>query len=489
VPVIPVWLRPKPTPEWSQIVLLGATGIRMMLSLGLTILVGRFLSPREFGGFALVATVFGLAHEFTDMGTGNVAVRAAARSRDNERTILEQLLGLRLMLSLVAALACAGFALAQTDSMLRGMLLATSVVLIFSYVSACSAVFQLRQAQVPPSVLSVLVQIATLMTAAILVAIPVGGGWLPGVIVARELLVVVGTLALGIRVVGYTPWPRFSGTALRSFFGAAAVVALATLAYHFQLQGGLFWVQVMRPEAELGAFAAAQRPLTPLLFIPWVVMLPLVPLLSWLVVHDPAAFRRQGQGAIDLSIGLGAVMAVVTLLLAEPVLAFLYGERFSTGPLSATTTLRWLALSLGCSFVVAALSTVLVAAHREWALLRLSASGLVLYAAGNLLLVSGMGFNGSAIATALSLGVMTIGGLALIGWMGVLPGLRTVLILLPAAVLFPLLELLPGPPFVTLALATPLTCIALAAVWKFPGLAANRAEQVTLTRQALAGHG
>jgi O-antigen/teichoic acid export membrane protein len=469
--------------------MLAATGSRMLLSVGLTILVGRCLSPREFGGFALVATVFGLAHEFTDMGTGNVAVRAAARARANERTILEQLLGLRLVLSLVAALACAGFALSQTDGMLRGMLLATAVVLAFSYVSACSTVFQLRQAQIAPAVLSVGVQVAALVAAAILLGVPVGGGWLAGVVVGREVLVVVGTLALGIRLIGYTPWPRFSGSALRSFFGAAAVVAVATLIYHFQLQGGVFWVQIMRPEPELGAFAAAQRPLTPLLFIPWVVMLPLVPLLSWLVARDPAAFRRQGQGAVDLSIGLGAVMAVVTLVLARPTLTFLYGERFSAGPLSAVTTLRWLALSLGCSFVVAALSTVLIAAHREWALLRLSIMGLAIYGAVNLLMLPGAGFVGSAIATAAALGAMTLGGLILIGTLGVLPGQRTAMILLPAAVLFPLLDLLSGPPFVILVTGALLTCCALAAVWRFPGIGASRAEQVLLTRQALADHG
>src|SRR5262245_41875792 len=111
--MIPERLRPKPTPEWSQIVMLGAIDMRMELSIGLTMLVGRLLSPQEFGGFALVATVFGLAHEFTDMGTGNVAVRATAVDRANERQILQQLLGLRLILSLVAALACACYALMQ----------------------------------------------------------------------------------------------------------------------------------------------------------------------------------------------------------------------------------------------------------------------------------------------------------------------------------------------------------------------------------------
>src|SRR6201989_3001479 len=101
---VPERLRPKATPEWSQVILLGATAIRLATSLGLIILAGRFLSPADFGAFALVSTAFTLAHEFTDMGTGNVAVRTTARARESERGILENLLGLRLVLSVVAAL-------------------------------------------------------------------------------------------------------------------------------------------------------------------------------------------------------------------------------------------------------------------------------------------------------------------------------------------------------------------------------------------------
>lgn len=484
--MIPERLRPKPTPEWSQMVLLAATAVRMASSLGLTIMAGRFLSPAEFGGFALVTTAFGLAHEFTDMGTGNVAVRAAARARDSERTVLENLLGLRLILSILAGLVCAGFALARTDGILRGMLLATSVVLAFSYVSAFSMVFQLRQAQMLPAMLTVLAQLAAVAAAALLLALSVDGDFLSSVIVGREVAVVVGTMALAIGLLGYTPHPRFTRVAMRSFFGVAMVVALATLAYHFQLQGGIFWVQVMRPEAEVGAFAAALRPLTAILFLPWLVMLPVVPLLSWLAAEDRGAFMRQSQAAMDLLIGLGAVMAVITFQLAEPLMAFLYGARFSEGPLSAVSTLRWFALPLGASFAVAALSTVLVGDHREWALLGVSAGGCVVYSVLNMMLLPDVGFVGSAIATACSVGVIAFGGMLLIGRIGVVPGRRTVQILLPAAILFALLSLLSGPPFLQVALAAPLTLAALAAVWRFPSLASSRAEQVALSRDALA---
>jgi O-antigen/teichoic acid export membrane protein len=484
--MIPERLRPKATPEWSQMLLLAATAVRMVSSLGLTIMAGRALSPGEFGGFALVTTAFGLAHEFTDMGSGNVAVRAAARERHNERTILEHLLGLRLILCVVAGLACAGFALARTDGILRGLLLGTSAVLAFSYVSAFNTVFQLRQAQIRPAILSVAAQLVAVATGALLLVVSVDGRLLAGVIIMREAAVVVGTTLLATNLLGYSPRPRFSGAALRSFFGVAIVVALATLAYHLQLQGGIFWVQVMRPEAELGAFAAAQRPLNSILFLPWLVMLPMVPLLSWLAATDRGAFVRQSQAAIDLLIGLGAVMAVVTFQLAEPLLAFLYGARFSTGSLSAVGTMHWLAPPLGASFAVAALSTILLADHREWALLGVSAGGCVAYAVLNVLLLPDAGFVGSAIATAGSLGLVALGGMLIVGGLGIVPGRRTLQILLPAAILFLLLRILSGPPFLQLLVAAPLTLAALAAVWRFPSLASSRKEQMALSQEALA---
>jgi O-antigen/teichoic acid export membrane protein len=486
---IPEWLRPKPTPEWSQVVLLAATAVQMASSLLLTIMAGRSLTPAEFGGFALVTTTFGLSHQFTDLGTVNVAVRAAARARDSERSVLENLLALRLILSILAGLACAGFALARTDGILRAMLLATSGVLVFSYASAFRTVFQLRQAQILPAILIVIAQLAAVAAAAVMLALSVDGGLLSGVIVAREAVVIVGTAVLAIGLLGYAPYPRFTRDALRSFFGVALIVALATIAYHFQLQGGPFWVQVMRPEEELGAFGAALRPLTPILMLPWLVMLPMVPLLSWLAVENRAAFIRQSQAGIDLLTGLGAVMAVATFELAEPLMAFLYGARFSEGALSAVGTLRWFALPLGASFAVAALSTILLADHREWSLLGVSAAGCVIYAVLNLLLLPDVGFVGSAIASACSVGVVAPAGMLILATIGVVPGKRTLAILFPAVMLIPILHFLPGPPFVHLLLAAPMVLAALAAVWRFPSLAASRQEQMALSREALARNG
>jgi hypothetical protein len=118
-------------------------------------------------------------------------------------------------------------------------------------------------------------------------------------------------------------------------------------------------------------------------------------------------------------------------------------------------------------------------------LLGVSAGGLAIYTALNLALLPSAGFVGSAIATAGSLGFVTVGGMLILARMGVWPNVRTLQILLPAAVLSLGLPLLSGSPFVQLLIATPLTLAALAVLWRFPSLASSRAEQVALTREAL----
>lgn len=482
-------LRPQATPEGSLVVLLGATAGRMLLSLALTMLLGRNLPVEAFGFFALVSTVFSLAHLFTDMGTGNVAVRDTVRSPQQEGRTLEGLLGLRLVLSVLAALACAGLALFQPSWEQRLILLAAAAILLLSYFSAFSTVFQLRHAQLAPALLNVLTQLGTLLGCAVMVGFKAAGAVFAVAILCRDLAGMVGTRLLAVRLLGYSPRPRLRGVALRPFFGKAGIVALTTLCYHTQFHGGMFFVQFLRPEAELGAFAAAFRPMTPFLFVPWVLMLPLVPLLSWLADGRRAEFRRQTQGALELCAGVGAIVAVAAVQLAPAALLFLYGAKFSEGPLAAVAVFRWLALPLGCSFVAAALATALLADNRERQLLRLSLASLVLYLAANFVLLPRFQFTGAAIATAAAAGLMTVGGVALLGRgrEGFVPGARLLLFLLPAAALYFCLGFVAGPAVVQLAIGGLLSALAVLAVWNMPGVAAYREEQARLGALARPG--
>ncbi len=481
-------LWPEPTPEASQAVLLVATAGRMALSLLLTITVGRYLPPEDLGFFALVSTIFGLGHEVTDMGSGNVAVRMIAREPASERRILDYLLGLRLVLSLAAAAAAAMLALFQPSRYREAMVFGTAAILGFAYVGGVNTAYMVRQRQIPPSLVSVGVQFAALVAALALVRSAAPAGWFPAIVLLREAAVLVALQILGTRLLGYVPQPRFSRAALGPFFGRAAIVAASTLFYHLQLQGGMFFIEFLRPDREMAPFGAALRPLAPVLFIPWVLMLPLIPLLSWLAARRRADFARQARGTMELAIGFGAVVAVTTWQLAPALLELLYGDKFTTGPLSAIGTLRWLALPLGCSFLTAAISTILLADHREAAVLRLTGFGLLIYVAGNLVLLPLWGFVGSAASSAVSILVLTLGGLRLLGTAPerIVPGPATLLYLLPAAAMSAGLAVAPNAMLPRLALGALLSAAAMLAVWQVPAAQRYRRDQADLSRSALA---
>lgn len=463
--------------------LLTAMAARMMLSLILTMLLGRNLSAAEFGFFALVSTVFAVAHDFTDMGSGNVAIRDTVRAPQSERAMLETLLGFRRGLSALAALACVALAFFEPSRSHQYVLLAAGPVLMLSYLSAFNTVFQLRQAQLAPGLVNVLAQLGTLAASALLLGLKAAGVLVTVLVPLRELAILLLGRILAVRVLGYRPRPRLRHATMRPFFGKASVVALSTLFYHLQFQGGIVFVHLLRPEAELGAFAAAFRPISPFLTVPWVLMLPLVPLLSWLAAARRDEFRRQTLGALHLCAGLGAVVAVGSGQLAPAVLQFLYGAKFSEGPLAAVEVFRWMSLPLGCSFATAAMATALLADNRERRLLQLTLVSLVFYVGANLVLLPLFQFRGGAIATALAVVLMTLGGLALLrqGADGFAPGVRTLLFFLPAAALFAVLHFLSGPPFFQLALGGLLSGAAVIAVLRLPGVAHYRAEQARLS--------
>jgi len=269
-------------------------------------------------------------------------------------------------------------------------------------------------------------------------------------------------------------------------------VAAAALVYHSQIQSGIFFVEFMRPEEELAPFGAALRPLAPLLQIPNILMLPVIPLLSWLSAGRRADFERQARANIALFIGFSAVTVVAAYQMAPTVLELLYGAKFATGPLSAVETLRWLSLPLGGAFASAAIAAVLLASNREVAMLKLTCLSFVIYVAANLYLLPRYGFNGAAMASALASAIMTAGGLLLMRFGGenALPGAEILIYFVPGILLFVLLEIVgayfaPDAVFPHFAAGALLSGIAMIAVWQLPAAVRSREEQSSLARLAL----
>ncbi len=470
--------------------MLVAAGSSLVLSLALTIVLGRALKIEDFGFFALVSTVFVLTRAVVDLGVGNVVAREAASAPAEERTRLEQLLGLKLALSAAAALTCAALALSQPSLAQRAVLLAVAVLLPSFHLTGLTTVFQVRQRQGRLALVTVLAQSLALAGAALLLALR-APGWTFGALVAlRETAVVFGIWRLAARILGYEPRPSLDRKALADLVRLGFGYGASSLLYTLTFQQGLFFVRFLRPPQELGAFAAALRPVAPLVAVPALLLSPLVPLLSAPRLR-PDAFQRQAWGTLGLAVGVGSVMAVAGAELAPAALAVLYGGRFQVGPLSAVAAFRWVSAALGAAIVLEAVAVVLLSGRRERPLLALSAAALVVNVAATLVLLPRLGFTGAAAALAGAMGFGAVCGLFLCRapGEGASPFLRALVFLVPSGVLAAALAWTPmaGPPLLRLLVGGLLSLAALASLWGLPGVAAFRREQSSLSAPAKDG--
>ncbi len=372
----------------------------MGLALLITIYVARALAPGAFGFFALVGTVFALARKLLDLGLGNVAARDIARDPRRERPILEGMMGYRRFAGIGLALLLWMFALVQKSGPERSILFAAGIVLLFTEPAALDPVFQVRQAQAGPALLTLFGGLLVLGGSVLFRRAGIAGaafGWL---LVAREAITLLGTKLLAERLLGYHPTPGFRGRALKAFVRPALIFGLASLIYTIYFHCDVFFVYALRGKDELGAYAAAFRPINPLLGLPWLLMVPLIPVLSSTTAQDMNLFARQVRGACALALGIGACSLVAGVQLAPDLAQLLYKGQYLHGPLACVSAFRWLAIALGMVCVTTVLTASLLGAGKEKLLLAIGSAALLVNATLNLLLLRRYNFTAAGFATA-----------------------------------------------------------------------------------------
>jgi O-antigen/teichoic acid export membrane protein len=392
----------------GQVVLLGAYVARVVLGVALTAVLGRALAPDAFGFFALVATIYLVAQSLLDLGSGMLAIREIARDPSRERPLVEGLMGWRQAVGVALAAVVFGFSLWESDPGRRAVLWGTAGSLLVMAPAAALPAFQARQAQGGPALVGMLGQAVVLAGAVAFHAFGASGPEYAWLLVLREVLTQAVIWLLAVWGLGYRPRPGLRGRGLRQLLGPALVFGGAVLAHDLCLYANVFLVRALGGEIQLGAYAAALRPLNPLLVLPPILMLPLLPVFSASALRSRDEYAAHVGGAASLLGGLGALGAAAGIGLAPDLVQLLYGGRYLAGELQAVTAFRWLCVALAAVFAAAPFTVALLADGRERVLLALASLGLATSVTGNVLFVPIRGFTAAAAVTA---GTETVVGL------------------------------------------------------------------------------
>jgi O-antigen/teichoic acid export membrane protein len=358
-------------------------------------LLFRHLGVRDTGRYVTALSLVAIVGSLSDLGLTAVGVRELSRRPPGERWALaKDLLGLRIILTVAGSAAVIGIAwAAYSVTLADGVALACVGLLLQATQDnfALPLVVDLRLAWV--SALDLARQLLTTMLTVALVLL--GATLVPflGISIPVGAVVLVATVRLvrGTRSLA----PTFSVRRWRKFMRAMLPYSAATAASALYFRVSILLVSALSTGAQLGYFSASFRIIEVLTLVPALLASSAFPIFARAARDDHERLGYALSRVFDVSVIVGAWVAVSTAVGAPLAIAIIGGPKFQP----AVSVLAIQGVGLGAMFVSLVWAYGLLSLGLFRVILRLSVSALVL----NALLVAPLvlldGARGAAVGT------------------------------------------------------------------------------------------
>ncbi len=422
-------------------------------------LVVRHLGVEGYGRLALVGSIVFAATALTEGGLANVATRQyAVGDAAERRALIGGLLGLRIVLSTIGALAAIAFGLlaGYEEIVVVGIALGGIALIANNLWGAfhTALIAQLRLS----AVAALEITRALSATVLFLVLVLAGAGLGPFYLVAPAVALIV-LLVSGALVRREVPLlPSFDLDRWRSLLRETALYAAATALGAIYFQVALVTTSLLTSEFETGLYAIAFRIVELANGVPWLLAGSVFPVLAHAAANDVERLRYAVGRVTETALIAGGLFAVSIALGARFAIDVVAGSDAR----DSVAVLQIMSVSVMGTFLVAAWGFVLLSRQRYRALVLANAVAFALAVAGSLLLVPEFGAQGSAAVTAiLELTLAALYGIAVVRE---LPELRPGAALAPKLVLALAAAFAVGVPLLVLVHPVPAT-VAGAAVY------------------------
>jgi O-antigen/teichoic acid export membrane protein len=324
--------------------------LNLVLGIVATVVLVRALGSTNYGQWATILAVTGLADTAGQLALDRVAIPKAAADPEREPEWLGALLSTRLLIGIPATVIAIAIVLAiSTDSEMRTTGLVLSVPIAAGALTALSAVFQLRVRNHVN--IAVLTLNSVLWTGSVLALNAAGKSMLPFAVAFAGITVIssviqayLGFRRATIRIRASRPlWGQLAKMSV-----PVALYGLAITAYNRVDQLIVFEFGGSR---DAGLYGAIYRLLDQGGFLPTAVVTTLMPILAASYATDPAKVRRLLQLAVD-NLGVVALGALgFAIAASEPVIRLLYGEDYTAAaPVLPVLALAYLFICWGYCF-------------------------------------------------------------------------------------------------------------------------------------------
>lgn len=389
-----------PTARVAKNSLVQLTGGLLGKIMGVLLIVyaARQLGASGFGVYSFVLSMLGIFYIFTDFGVGTLTTRDLAQRPEEEAKYLGNILSLRLILSLLAAIgmvACVAI-LGHPRQVVELTAIAALSLFFSSNVDTCSAVFYAHQRMEIPAMVSV---VATVLRVGIsLGALAVGADvyvllWIYSAASALQFAMLYRMLVSRARPSFAFDWPFW-----KQLLRQAYPLALANLFSVVYFRIDTVMLASLAGAQAVGWYNAAYRLLEFTLIVPAYYGGAIFPVISASRHSNPQRFLLIYRRSMKYMLIASVPMALGVSALAPGIIEALYGGAYA-GSVSVLSVLMW-ALVLIC---VNSINTpYLIVMGRQKTVTALIAVGMAVNIGLNFFAIPRFGIVGAAWVTFLS---------------------------------------------------------------------------------------
>jgi O-antigen/teichoic acid export membrane protein len=366
-----------------------------LLAVGSTAIVSRHLGIAAFDGFVTVMSLTAVALLVTDFGLAALGVREyVARTGTDREHLMAVLVGLRLLLMVVAAVAMVLFAVVSgfSSTLVAGAAVAGVGLVVqavpATYSVALAATLRLGWVGAIDFIRQA-VQAIGLVVLALAGAgtVPLLGAAVPAGFVS---LAVAARVARGLAPL----WPRWDWREMGRLMRMAMSYAIGTSIGAIYAYIAQIVTHLSTTDYESGLFALSFRVFSVIIAVAIIAVGSAYPILTRAAGNDRERFGYAGTRLYEAIVLVGALAAVGVGVAAPAIIDVLGGSEFR----DAVAVARLHAAAIPASFAVAAGSFLLLATRQHRTLLRINATVLALSIVLTAVMASAWGAVGAAAA-------------------------------------------------------------------------------------------
>ncbi len=363
-------------------------------------LLTRHLGTVGFGQYIAVISLVTIVAGLTEGGLNSIALREyAARTGAERASVIRDLIGIRIALSVVAGLVAVGLAavFGYTATLVLGTAVAVAGQMLQVYQTLLSSSLQ---GELRFGWITALELVRQTVSVVLIVALVLAGaGLLPFFVI--PVAAALATLSVTFRVTrGLIPLrptfhPRRWLPLLRDTLPFAAAIAVSVL--YFRV--GVIAMSILSSSVQTGYFGASFRVIEVLVGVPSLIAGAAFPILARTASQgDEVRLQYAAGRLVEGTLVLGTFMSLMLVLAAKPVIDVLGGSAFA----ASVPVLRIQGLALMATCVAVSAGYVLLAMHRHRAILLANASALLMSILASVLLISLFEARGGAVAVVLA---------------------------------------------------------------------------------------